>query len=86
MQGAEFVRRRETTASVRFVNALLAGMMLWIISGCGSIGPTNVNRDRFDYITAISESWKKQTLLNVVKLRYGDTPGLSGGGPSDQRV
>ena len=68
------MRRRETTASVRFVNALLAGMMLWIISGCGSVGPTNVNRDRFDYITAISESWKKQTLLNVVKLRYGDTP------------
>ena len=68
------MRRRETTASVRFVNALLAGMMLWIITGCGSIGPNNVNRDLFDYITAISESWKKQTLLNVVKLRYGDTP------------
>ena len=68
------MRRRETTASVRFVNALLAGMMLWIISGCGSIGPTNVNRDRFDYITAISESWKQQTLLNIVRFRYADVP------------
>ena len=74
MQTGEFVRRREMTAPVQLVSAVLAGMMLWIISGCGSIGPTNVNRDRFDYITAISESWKQQTLLNIVKLRYADVP------------
>ena len=42
------MRRRETTASGRFVSAVLAGLMLWIISGCGSIGPTTVYRDRFD--------------------------------------
>ena len=49
-------------------------MVLWIISGCGSIGPSSVNRDRFDYITAISDSWKQQTLLNIVRLRYADVP------------
>ena len=68
------MRRIETTMPVRFVSSVLAGLMLWIISGCGSIGPTTVNRDRFDYITAISESWKQQILLNIVKLRYGDVP------------
>jgi len=49
-------------------------LLVSIISGCGSIGPKTVNRDRFDYITAISESWKQQTLLNIVKLRYADVP------------
>ena len=48
---------------------ILAGM-----SGCASIGPPTVARDRFDYISAISDSWKAQMLLNVVKLRYADAP------------
>jgi hypothetical protein len=43
-------------------------------SGCASIGPANVTRDRFDYVTAISESWKRQMLLNLLKVRYSDAP------------
>ena len=31
-------------------------------------------RDRFGYTEAISESWKRQMLLNMVKIRYSDAP------------
>jgi hypothetical protein len=44
------------------------------LSGCTHIGPKTVPRDRFDYNTAISNSWKEQTLLNIVKIRYIDMP------------
>ena len=49
-------------------------LILTGLSGCASIGPGTVARDRFDYTTAISDSWKAQMLLNVVKLRYADFP------------
>lgn len=47
------------------------------IAAC-SIGASAVKRDRFDYNTAIAQSWKDQMLLNVVKLRYSDTPAFLG--------
>jgi hypothetical protein len=47
---------------------------LWLLFGCSGIGPPTVSRDRFDYTAAISDSWKRQMLFNMVKIRYGDAP------------
>ena len=43
-------------------------------SACTSIGPPSVPRDRVDYVNAIGTSWERETLLNIVKLRYGHAP------------
>lgn len=46
-----------------------------VLSGCASnIGPKTVGRARFDYNQALSRSWNEQMLLNLVRLRYRDTP------------
>jgi hypothetical protein len=45
-----------------------------VLFGCSSLGPQTIVRDRFEYNTAISESWKEQILLNIVKVRYADVP------------
>jgi hypothetical protein len=48
--------------------------LLFVLSGCANIGPSSVESDRFDYSNAIAGSWQKMMLLNIIKLRYGDTP------------
>lgn len=53
---------------------MATALMLWGTTACSSIGPSTVARDRFDYVSAISDSWKQQMLLNIVKMRYGDNP------------
>ncbi len=57
-----------------FIGAAAALMGALALTGCHSIGPRTVVDDRFDYSSAISESWKQQILLNIVKIRYLDQP------------
>ncbi len=61
-------------AKARFRIAVLPALLVLIPAGCRSIGPQTVARDRYDYSDSISESWKRQMLLNIVKLRYLDPP------------
>jgi hypothetical protein len=43
-------------------------------TGCEHYGPRSIVADRIPYNESIAMSWKEQTLLNIVKLRYMDTP------------
>lgn len=58
----------------RVLLLLIAGIAIGLTGGCRSVGPNTVARDRFDYSTALSESWKSMMLLNIVKTRYLDLP------------
>lgn len=49
-------------------------IVMLLVSGCVAYGPSTIRRDRLDYNTAISDSWKSQMLINIVRVRYGDTP------------
>ncbi|HYR26182.1 MAG TPA: hypothetical protein VEQ09_10145, partial [Aquabacterium sp.] len=49
-------------------------LVLLALAGCASVSPQHVNSDRMDYGQVVADSWKRQTLLNVVRLRYADAP------------
>jgi hypothetical protein len=51
-----------------------AAVAALVLPGCASVSPQNVPADRMEYGQVLADSWKRQTLLNVVRLRYGDAP------------
>src|SRR5688500_4763466 len=62
------------SGSRRWIVLALALATCPLLAGCGGIGPRTIAHDRFDYTETLSASWKQQMLVNMVKLRYGDTP------------
>ncbi len=69
------MRPPKRAATLRCLSTGAAFALLGLIlTGCNSIGPGTVPRDRVDYANALSDSWKDQMLLNIVRLRYADTP------------
>ena len=57
-----------------FIRLLFLCPAILELASCSAIGPNSVHHDRFDYNQALSDSWKEQTLLNIVRLRYADMP------------
>lgn len=59
----------------RVLLSILALGLLSLTAGCvTSVGPAAVPQARFDYNRAVARSWDEQLLLNLVRLRYRDTP------------
>ncbi|GAN59133.1 MULTISPECIES: hypothetical protein [Acetobacter] len=58
-----------------FLRTVLCSALL-LVSGCYSVGSYRLDQDQNDYSHALMDSSKRQTLLNVVRLRYADTPGF----------
>jgi hypothetical protein len=65
----------DSKAARAFVVFVAFGLAL-TAGGClhPKVGPQSLSRDRADYSVSLSDSWKEQTLLNIVKVRYLDTP------------
>ena len=44
------------------------------LAGCATVTPQKIPVDRLENAQVVADSWKGQTLLNVVRMRYGDAP------------
>jgi hypothetical protein len=62
------------TVRSHLIRAGAALLMAASAIGCVRLPPKLLAADRFDYSQSVAESWKRQMLLNVVRLRYADAP------------
>jgi len=56
------------------LKSVLGVLVLMTVAACASVPPGRLASDRMDYGQVMADSWKRQTLLNVVRLRYADAP------------
>jgi hypothetical protein len=45
-----------------------------VLAGCTSFGPNTLSQTRLQYNEAVKTTTEQQLLLNIVRLRYTDTP------------
>lgn len=62
------------TCSSRLRSLLLPVGAALLLSGCASFAPKRLYEDQIGYSRSLSDSQKAQTLLNIVRIRYGDSP------------
>ncbi len=55
------------------LQALLLGASV-VSSGCAAFGSERLEHDQVDYARSLDRAQKRQTLSNIVSLRYADTP------------
>lgn len=49
-------------------------LVVFFLSGCSGLGPSTLKGNRYNYNTTIQRSNDQQLLLNLVRLKYRDTP------------
>lgn len=54
--------------------ALTLGVFLTVFNGCSQLGPGRIELGRGHYNVAVQQTDNEQMLLNLVRLRYRDTP------------
>ena len=52
----------------------LGVLCLALLGGCAQVPTAQLSAARFGYGQEVAESWKRQALMNVVRLRYHDAP------------
>ncbi|WP_298832344.1 hypothetical protein [uncultured Piscinibacter sp.] len=66
--------RTDVRGICRCLCGITAAVAQLALAGCMSVAPARITADRIDFGWVIAESWKRQTLLNVVRLRHADAP------------
>lgn len=61
-------------SGLRFPAVGLFPVMVVLLGGCEPIGPAHLQHDQLAYSRALGEVQKREMLLNIVRLRYGEPP------------